>query len=83
MSIVVPIKQVIPHTDSTFRNVVKMAHVLRKQGQIEPLQVQVYEPTGPTYITFQNDIHGAEIANAAKFLEWDTLLIVVVDRFQE
>lgn len=84
MSFVVPIKQVIPATDNlSKRAVYKMRDILVKQGQIEPLQVAVYEPTTPTYITFHQDLHGNEIMAAAKLLGWPTVLIVVMKRYEE
>jgi hypothetical protein len=64
----------------------KMAEVLKKQGQIEPLQVQVYSRNAwrePTYITFDTDVHANDIVEAAKTLGWDTILIAVVKRYEQ
>lgn len=77
---VVPIEVVINACDSSRRQVVKMADVLRRQGQIEPLQVQVYAPD--VYITWHQDVHGNDIVQAAKLLGWPTLLVTVVNRFE-
>lgn len=54
----------------------KMMTVLRKQGQIEPLQVT------QEYKTFPQDVYGEEILLAAKALGWDTLLVVVMRRYE-
>jgi|SoiMethySBSTD1v2_1073268.scaffolds.fasta_scaffold1707905_2 hypothetical protein len=86
MAIVVPIERVrSAKTDVMQRDVDTMAKVLQRQGQIEPLQVQLY--TGPemqrwTYETFLQDPWGSEILCAAYDLNWDTVLIVVMERYQ-
>lgn len=87
MAHVVPIKQVIPSTDRVEkRNILKMRDVLCRQGQIEPLQVQVYSTDMDgvnTYITFYEDVHANEIMMAARMLEWDTVLITVMNRYEQ
>jgi len=62
-----------------------MAHVLQKQGQIEPLQVAEYVTVNgdTTYITHYNDPHGSDIVLAAARLGWTTLLVVVNTRYEE
>jgi len=84
---IVSIKQVIPATDNlSRRSILKMRDVLVKQGQIEPLQVQLYctdDRDVPTYITFYHDVHGNEIMAAAKILGWDTILISPMIKFEE
>lgn len=56
----------------------KMMTVLEKQGQIEPLQVW---KDGDFFRTFKNDPHGSDIVHAANFLRWDTLLVLITDRY--
>lgn len=55
----------------------KMAKVLEKQGQIEPLQVKEIAPN--LYETFEYDVHGIAIVLAAHYLQWTTLLIHVIE----
>lgn len=89
MASVVPINQVIPSTDRTSSrgSILKMVEVLKKQGQIEPLQVKVFSrddyrmPT--SYITFDADVHAPDIVSAAITLGWPTLLIAVVRKFEQ
>lgn len=82
---VVPIGRVIPSGQSSHVTITKMAHVLRKQGQIEPLQVAHYvtlENGDDIYITHCDDVHGYDIVMAAKALQWPTLLVVVNKRYE-
>jgi hypothetical protein len=62
-----------------------MCETLRKQGQIEPLQVKVFSTDSvaktTTYITFDADVHANDIWQAAKLLGWPTLLIVEVKKY--
>ena len=79
---VVDIKQVINHTDTASkREIRRMMDVLEKQGQIEPLQVKLYEPSGPTYITHEDNTWGYVIVMAARQLGWPTLLILVTEKY--
>lgn len=57
----------------------KMVKVLEKQGQIEPLQVQ--ECNG-LYSCFSHDLNGQEILLAAKYLEWPTILVCVMEKYE-
>jgi len=78
---VVDISKVIAATDTGRWEVNRMVKVLQRQGQIEPLQVQPYSPD--MFITFREDTWGTEIIMAAKQLEWPTLLIVVMERYEQ
>jgi len=80
---IVPLKQVIPSGNSYNYTIQKMAHVLQKQGQIEPLQVAEYciQDGSWVYVTHYNDPHGSDIALAAARLGWTTLLVVVNTRY--
>lgn len=60
-------------TSAVFVN--RMAATLRRQGQIEPLQVRPYAPG--LYTTFDDDAWGNELATAAQQLGWSTLLVSV------
>lgn len=66
------------HTPSTY-HVRKMMDVLRRQGQIEPLQVREH---GVNYKTFEENVHADEIVNAATLLGWDTLLVHVTEKYE-
>ena len=80
MALVVDINKVIPLSDSSSPYAVrKMKEILTKQGQIEPLQVH---KTGENYIVFHNDPWGNEIIYAARELNWDTLLVVEMKRYE-
>lgn len=83
MNTVIPISQVMPDRDVSRYAVRKMMDTLTKQGQIEPLQVALYEPITPTYITFYNDSWGAEVVHAALQLGWPTLLVSVTKKYEE
>lgn len=88
MAQIVPIEQVIHSTDTHSKWFVnRMRDVLVKQGQIEPLQVQVYAPKSDlneaVYITFDEDPHGAVIVRAAQSLGWPTLLIVEMNKYEQ
>lgn len=78
MTFLVPPTQIIAsgHTSNIFTK--KMMDVLRAQGQIEPLQVREYAVDSQTglqvYITYACDPYGAEIVDAARIMEWPTLL---------
>lgn len=77
---VITVKHVIPANDSPRYFRLRMMETLKKQGQIEPLQVKHYCHNGDgteTYITFYEDAHGSDIVWAARSLGWDTLLIDV------
>ena len=80
-SMVVDRSKVIAHNDVPLRDIRIMSSVLQRQGQIEPLQVREYCPG--TYITCEEDVWGAAIVHAAKALEWPTLLICVVTRYEQ
>ena len=58
----------------------QMAEVLKRQGQIEPLQVK--RGADGLYHTFLVDPHGDEITHAAKMLGWTTLLVVEMERYE-
>jgi hypothetical protein len=78
---VVSIEKVKPWNDkgrpwSTY----KMKAVLEKQGQIEPLQVR---PINGGYRAFFQDPWGDEIIYAARELKWDTLLVLITERWIE
>ena len=77
---VVPITRVIPCDKYSSFFTRKMKRVLEKQGQIEPLQVRKY---AGEYHVFPQDVHGSEIVYAARELGWDTLLVVVMEKFKE
>ena len=85
MATVVPILQVIPSGSSSPYTVKKMVHVLRAQGQIEPLQVAKYvsfpDSREDVFITFCEDVHGADIVNAALELGWTSILVVEMPRY--
>ena len=76
--LVVPIGKVIPDHEPSSWHIRKMADVLKKQGQIEPLQVYL---DGNLYKTYGQDAWGAEIVQAALSLHWDTLLILITPRY--
>ena len=82
MALVVPIHRVTPNNRDkvvkTFVN--KMMDVLQRQGQIEPLQVQV---TDNGYVTFEQDAYGADTVLAARALGWPTILIVETTKFEQ
>ena len=83
---VVSIAQVIPSTDTHSSRLTtrKMESVLIKQGQIEPLQVKIYSTDDAgvvTYITYDDDVHAADIVKAARNLAWPTLLVTVVPKY--
>lgn len=78
--LVVRTSQVIVNSHFTHGSIRKMEAVLRAQGQIQPLQVKpVSVTTGGTqlYETFPEDIHGYDIVQAARNLDWPTLLVYV------
>jgi hypothetical protein len=78
---VVPIENIIQQNDFySRRDVMLMKQVLIKQGQIEPLQVRPYTPI--QFITFAEDVHGAALVQAARELNWPTLLIVEMKRYR-
>jgi len=78
---VVKIEQVLQQNDFySRRDVRKMKEVLERQGQIEPLQVRPYTPI--SFITFEEDTYGAALVQAAKELNWPTLLIVEMKRYR-
>lgn len=80
MAEVVPINRVIPLADGSSQSAVrKMKAVLASQGQIEPLQVHPY---GEHFIVWHDDPWGNEIVYAARELGWDTLLIVVTEKYE-
>jgi hypothetical protein len=64
---------------SPLRFIRKMADVLQRQGQIEPLQVQSVDDK---FITFECDTHGDDIVHAARYLGWSTILVCVTNRFE-
>ena len=71
---VVPISQIHYDVVTPSRwEVNKMKAVLKRQGQIEPLQVKKIPETG--YFTFHQDIWGAAIVQAAREMGWQSLLI--------
>jgi hypothetical protein len=94
---VVPFDRIIAHNDPSNRDIRVMKDVLNRQGQIEPLQVRVYHPaiydtdsngeefmlSGARYITCEEDVWGPAIVHAARHLGWPTLLICVVDKYQQ
>ena len=61
----------------------KMMDVLKRQGQIQPLQVRRSQHNEYIYQTFKQDVFAAETIMAARQLGWPTILIAVVDRFEE
>ena len=61
----------------------KMVDVLKKQGQIQPLQVRRSEHNEYIYQTFKQDVFAAETIMAARQLGWPTILITIVDRYEE
>jgi hypothetical protein len=77
---IVNIDKVIACNDTSRWNQRRMVEVLKRQGQIEPLQVQHYAPG--VYITFHDDPYGNDIVWAARELEWPTLLVVVMKRYE-
>jgi hypothetical protein len=83
---VVPIQQVIPSIQGTRRDIIQACHTLRKQGQIEPLQVRVYHPAidgkPAAYITFEQDVWGNAFVDAARQLGWPTMLIVEMTKYE-
>jgi len=85
MAQIVPLSQVIPSGPSYNTTIIKMSHVLHKQGQIEPLQVAEYCVSDGVqmYVTHYNDPHGSDIALAAQRLGWTGLLVVVNTRYEE
>ena len=77
---IAPIDLVVPLADVNPRSwhIKKMAKVLERQGQIEPLQVyKIVEH----YFVFQDDPHGNDIVYAARQLGWPTLLIVEMRKY--
>ena len=81
MPTVVPITRVSPNNrDNRTTFVNKMMSVLQRHGQIEPLQVK--ETADGRYVTFEQDVYGADILIAARILKWNTILIVVMKRFE-
>jgi len=78
---IVPIEQVIPTADSPSKwSIRKMMEVLKRQGQIEPLQVA--EVNGK-YLSFAQDAYGNDIVYAARALGWSTILIAVMARYEQ
>ena len=85
MTAVVSINQVIASGNSYPRTIRRMEDVLRKQGQIEPLQVKKHcllRDGTQVYMTFDQDVYGADIVNAARSLGWPTLLIVEMEKYE-
>lgn len=79
---------VIVATDahSSRHTIRKMESVLSKQGQIEPLQVKHYATRKDgmdVFITCDEDVHGADIVQAALNLGWPTLLVTIVQKYQQ
>jgi len=63
----------------------RMVNVLLKQGQIEPLQVKRLTPaesTTHTFGTFSGDPWGNAILAAALHLEWPTVQVAVMRRYE-
>jgi hypothetical protein len=61
----------------------KMKDVLKRQGQIEPLQVRnIHHPSLQYYRTFREDTHAADIVMAARKLGWSTILVTVMERYE-
>lgn len=75
---VVEIGEVIPNNESSLWHIRKMAEVLQRQGQIEPLQVY---REGEFLRTFEQDAWGAETVIAARALQWPTLLVLITERY--
>jgi hypothetical protein len=84
MATVVPIESISLHNGTNSKRSVRtMMEVLKKQGQIEPLQVRKHIPKSgpPFYTTFNEDVHGEDIVRAAQELEWPTILITVERKY--
>jgi hypothetical protein len=80
--VIVPITQVLYETVTPSRlDVKRMKGVLQRQGQIEPLQVR--EHWSGLYCTFSKDPWGSAMLVAAQELGWRTLLITVMQRYEE
>ena len=77
---VIPIDKVVPLADTDQHFIDKMKKVLKKQGQIEPLQVHSFEDK---FIVFQDDAWGNEIVFAARQLGWGSLLVHITNKFEE
>jgi hypothetical protein len=58
----------------------RMAKTLEQQGQIEPLQVRI---ECAHYVVFHQDVWAPAIVEAAKKLGWPTLLIAVMERYEQ
>lgn len=80
MNKVVSPSQVVISAITSAVFVKRMAATLRKQGQIEPLQVKPYAPG--LYTTFDEDAWGNELVAAAQQLGWSTLLVSVADAYE-
>ena len=80
---VIDIQSVRPHAGREVSDWEKnvMVRVLRKQGQIEPLQVRLIEPG--IYETFKDDPWGAETLTAAISLGWKDILITEMRRYEQ
>lgn len=71
---------VVPDRHVSGPSLRRMAAVLQRQGQIEPLQVYL---DGDIFRTYERDAWGAEIAAAVQHLNWPTILLLVTDRWIE
>ena len=76
-SLICPITDIKPYCDRQSEWAIKkMKQVLNKQGQIEPLQVNI-----KTNSVFAEDPHGDDILYAAEDLKWPTILVVFLNRY--
>lgn len=58
----------------------RMILVLKKQGQIEPLQVWA---DGDYYRTFEQDAWGDDIVYAARALGWDSIQVHLTTKYEQ
>jgi hypothetical protein len=89
---VVEIGRVITQDAPPVRGFVeRMKRVLKRDGQIEPLQVRAIclndndmtDENSMFYLTFEQDAWAKEIVHAARALDWPTLLVCVTPKFIE
>lgn len=88
---VVQLSQVIAQNDfHSRRDVFKCVELLKKQGQIEPMQVHGYAvdlsdrlDKKDTYITFAQDVYASARLEAMSILGWDTVLIAIKKRYEQ